>query len=314
MAPKAKTGARVRAVAKSKAVTKGAGKGLGLDDAAERANFQRFSDVTRGHIQALAVRMANSFDIRQDVAIEIRADALLPVAVRASREMPHLLTTESSSEEVTPLTVSRGARIIYHGSDLEAIHSFRQEGDVISRPDGGILRLWVPEIAFALNNRGMQLPIPNGMALEWLVAMFPGQEAPENKWYQIPESLLHSNFAVVYVNFHLFMEENTHVFRGLHEPDNRPLLTPLWREEHPEEWQRLWDQQPRDQCPVCLEKPDIWDGPMNSGVPTRCNHFACVDCWGKIFKRDRRCPICRDNLSLWLRRFEAADRDESEGE
>ena len=80
--------------------------------------------------------------------------------------------------------------------------------------------------------------------------------------------------------------------------DDRPLITPQWRAEHPVEWQRLWDQQARNECPVCHKKLDIWDGPMNSDVPTRCNHWACVACWAEISQRDRR-----DDLTVWLRRF-----------
>ena len=100
---------------------------------------------------------------------------------------------------------------------------------------------------------------------------------------------------------------DSHILRGPREPaarvDDRPLITPQWREQHPDEWQRLWDQQARNERPVRHEKPDIWDGPMNSSVPTRCNYFACVGCWVEISQRDRRCPICRDDLTVWLRRF-----------
>ena len=42
---------------------------------------------------------------------------------------------------------------------------------------------------------------------------------------------------------------------------------------------------------------------MNSDVPTRCNHWLCIGCWAEISERDRRCPICCDDLTAWLRRF-----------
>jgi hypothetical protein len=40
---------------------------------------------------------------------------------------------------------------------------------------------------------------------------------------------------------------------------------------------------------------------MNSYIPTRCAHWACVGCWVRIAERDRKCPICRDDVSAWLR-------------
>ena len=84
--------------------------------------------------------------------------------------------------------------------------------------------------------------------------------------------------------------------------DMRPLITPRWRDENPQEWDRLWNLSIRDVCPVCHERPDVRDGPMNSDVPTRCTHWACVGCWEQIAQRDMRCPICRDDLSHWLQR------------
>ena len=82
-------------------------------------------------------------------------------------------------------------------------------------------------------------------------------DPPEYKWYRIPAELLHSDLEVVYVNFAAFMEAHSHIFRGPREPaarvDDRPLITAQWREQHPDEWQRLWDQQARNECPVCHE-------------------------------------------------------------
>ena len=95
--------------------------------------------------------------------------------------------------------------------------------------------------------------------------------------------------------------------------DSRPLITPEWREQNPVEWERLW-QHP-ESCPVCLdENVDIWDGPMNSGIATRCTHWLCVECWKNVSRRDMRCPLCRDYLGAWLRRYDddASDDDMSE--
>ena len=73
MPPKAKQAARR---ANAKAAAKGAGKGHApLDEAAERANFERLCPLQRGRIQELAARMAGSFDTTPD--------EMLPAAVRA---------------------------------------------------------------------------------------------------------------------------------------------------------------------------------------------------------------------------------------
>ena len=304
MPPKAKQAARR---ANAKAAAKGAGKGhVPLDEAAERANFERLCPLQRGRIQELAARMAGSLDTTPD--------QMLPAAMRASRELPELLTNAARAGAATPVTVSRGGRIIYHGSDPEAMEAALQPGDLVSRPSGECIEFlgredpapWESTIAFALDRRGLQQPVANGMVMEWLVAMFPGPDPPEYKWYRIPAELLHSDLEVVYVNFAAFMEAHSHIFRGPREQaaraDDRPLITAQWRDQHPDEWQRLWHQCPTE-CPVCHEKPDIWDGPMNSDVPTRCTHWICVGCWAEISQRDRRCPICRDDLTVWLRRF-----------
>ena len=93
--------------------------------------------------------------------------------------------------------------------------------------------------------------------------------------------------------------------------DARPLISPLMQDENPEEWQRLWNLNSRDgQCDVCHEVPDIWDGPMNSNIPTRCTHWLCVECWYRIARRDRRCPTCRDDLSHWLQGAHPSDDEE----
>ena len=44
---------------------------------------------------------------------------------------------------------------------------------------------------------------------------------------------------------------------------------------------------------------------MNSDIPTRCTHWVCVPCWARIAERDKRCPICREDLSAWIRRHDA---------
>ncbi len=133
MPPKAKQAAR-RASAGHAA--KGAGKGhVVLNEGAERANFERLSPLRRGRIQQLAVRMAGSFDATPD--------QMLPAAVRASREVPELLENASRAGAATPLTVSRGGHIVFHGDDPEMLETILLPGDLISRSSGECIQFLV---------------------------------------------------------------------------------------------------------------------------------------------------------------------------
>ena len=93
------------------------------------------------------------------------------------------------------------------------------------------------------------------------------------------------------------------------EDDPRPLITPLWRKANGAEWARLW-QKPAE-CPVCHENPlatgDLWDGPMTSDLPTRCTHWACIECWRQIASADRRCPVCHEGLGEWLAIYDSEE-------
>ena len=190
---------------------------------------------------------------------------------------------------------------------------------------------------FALRADGRHSDITNEQLVEWFGALFPAQPPAEDVWYSIPQHLLPEGVTVAYFNGSEFSEmhfleeipaaaipaaaipataipaapipagrrprpkaKSKAKAKAKSRADTRPLITPQWLEENPEEWDRLW-QHPGE-CPVCLEVPDIWSGPMNSAIPTRCTHWACVDCWIRIAERDRKCPICRDDLSAWLRR------------
>ena len=165
--------------------------------------------------------------------------------------------------------------------------------------------------AFALDAGGQLVPVPTGMVVTWLVDMFGGPSPPEDKWYKIPDEHLHSGIVVAYVQFFQFVEAAIAFEPALARvsipapvPDDRPLITPQLRRENRAEWDRLWTLNKPDECPVCHEDPDIWDGPMNSDVPTRCTHWACIGCWAEIAARDKRCPICRDDLSVWISRHD----------
>ena len=99
-------------------------------------------------------------------------------------------------------------------------------------------------------------------------------------------------------------EEEEEAMDEEEDEDTRPLITPRWRQENSEEWDRLWNLNRTEECPMCHETQVIWDGPMNSDVASRCTHWACVSCWARIAQRDKRCPVCRDDLSVWLARHD----------
>ena len=80
-----------------------------------------------------------------------------------------------------------------------------------------------------------------------------------------------------------------------HEPlhiDTRPLTTGAFPASTPEE------------CPVCNETGDgaVWRNPQQSQIPTRCNHSLCASCWQEVAMHDQRCPLCRTDVSEWIRR------------
>ena len=143
------------------------------------------------------------------------------------------------------------------------------------------------------------------MCVDWLVAMFPDEQPPlSGVWVPVPSNLMPPGATVCYFEADAFRRMRRRVRQRTTAPaDMRPLITPRWRDENPQEWDRLWNLSRFDVCPVCHERPDVRDGPMNSDVPTRCTHWACVGCWARIAQRDMRCPICRDNLSHWLRHY-----------
>ena len=165
---------------------------------------------------------------------------------------------------------------------------------------------------FALDRSGRRVMLANGIICDWMVDIFGGPLTvpPVSKWYQIPDEHLHPRLDVAYVNFIDFIEEvGLDVVQNIidddhREPDPRPLITPQFREQNNVEWLRLWDLNRTEECPVCHERPDMWDMPMNSDIPTRCTHWICVECWSRINDRDKRCPICRDDLTDWLSHFD----------
>lgn len=155
--------------------------------------------------------------------------------------------------------------------------------------------------------------VTNAMCVAWLTTVHPTSPPAPGVWSQVPSNLLPDGAAVCYFNASVFMEQVVAPSFATPSADTRPLVTPRMREENRPEWDRLWNLNRTEECPVCHEKPDIWDGPMNSDVPTRCTHWVCVPCWARIANRDKRCPICREDLSAWIRRHDAG-RESSESD
>ena len=167
--------------------------------------------------------------------------------------------------------------------------------------------------------------VTNATCVNWLTSMHSTHPPVPGVWSQVPSNLLPEGAAVCYFNASGFMEQVVAPsFRQqgvvpdakTSSADTRPLIAPRLREENRQEWDRLWNLNRTEECPVCHEKPPVWDGPMNSDVSTRCTHWLCVPCWARIAARDRRCPICREDLTMWIRRHDAEgeapeDSDES---
>ena len=139
--------------------------------------------------------------------------------------------------------------------------------------------------------------ITHAMCAEWITVMHPASPPVRGVWTQVPCNLLPRGAAMCYFNAHNFMEQVV-----TPSSDSRPIITPRMREENRQEWDRLWNLNRTEECAVCHEKPEIWDGPMNSDIPTRCTHWLCLPCWARIAERDKRCPVCREDLSVWIRR------------
>ena len=97
--------------------------------------------------------------------------------------------------------------------------------------------------------------------------------------------------------------------------DPRPVLTPWLRENHRAFWQEKWDQHENDPCPVCLVEhggDDVWDGPMNSDIPTRCNHWLCTACWHGLANVAAGvfCPVCREDVTEWADRYKTPEEND----
>lgn len=63
-------------------------------------------------------------------------------------------------------------------------------------------------------------------------------------------------------------------------------------------------------CPVCFESYGLHedgsflckDGVSNSGLEGyTCQHYLCIKCWERMYQRQiYNCPLCRENLKIWI--------------
>ena len=93
----------------------------------------------------------------------------------------------------------------------------------------------------------------------------------------------------------------------------RPIIQDLLNTNRAEYFRLANEHNRMTQCPVCHEAVSgpnrLWDGPMNSALPTSRPHWMCTDCWQNLddrsFGQGRAasvyCLICRDDVTGWAR-------------
>jgi hypothetical protein len=93
-------------------------------------------------------------------------------------------------------------------------------------------------------------------------------------------------------------------------------------------WKKIKDKmrhlppnETEDACPICLRDYDRYslaqDGPQNSDFNSLCNHWCCVECWSKIYYQENdkdTCPICRADITEWLKSHYPLDEDDDSQE
>ena len=74
-----------------------------------------------------------------------------------------------------------------------------------------------------------------------------------------------------------------------------------WIAQNLDRYKELLEKRPSE-CPVCYESlgGKESDSPLLSDIPSKCMHWLCKDCWGKVADTNAECPICREDLAPWL--------------
>jgi hypothetical protein len=73
-------------------------------------------------------------------------------------------------------------------------------------------------------------------------------------------------------------------------------------------------------CPICLEAYDkeigrLKDGIQNSEYESNCPHWCCCMCWDTMYKQDKDtycCPICKRDITDWLKTHYDSDDDDDD--
>ncbi len=65
-------------------------------------------------------------------------------------------------------------------------------------------------------------------------------------------------------------------------------------------------QQNIDDCPICLAKEVTIISPKGYENDS-CNHFICRECWKNIGERKPECPMCRKDLTKWMKEYLGTD-------
>lgn len=72
-----------------------------------------------------------------------------------------------------------------------------------------------------------------------------------------------------------------------------------------------------EQCPICLEAYDRDSGKLQDGIrnsddfESNCPHWACCMCWDTMYKQDKDtycCPICKRDITYWLKTHYYSDK------
>jgi hypothetical protein len=89
-----------------------------------------------------------------------------------------------------------------------------------------------------------------------------------------------------------------------------------WWKQIKDKLRQLPPNETEHTCPVCLRDYNrqtlLKDGIQNSDFNSRCNHWCCMDCWAKIYYQHNEidtCPICRADITEWLKSYYQPDSD-----
>jgi len=87
-----------------------------------------------------------------------------------------------------------------------------------------------------------------------------------------------------------------------------------------DEEEELISNETDETCPICLEAYDreigrLKDGIQNSNYESNCPHWCCCMCWDTMSRQDNdtySCPICKTDITDWLKTHYYSDSDDEE--